>query len=97
MSSLKNTYSDCPIILTGDFNTSLAYFTGYGWTPTSYNIISQQAKSNGTALSTVPSSGQYDHLFGTGSYTVKCYEIVKDVNYHATLTDHPFAYADLAF
>ena len=97
LSSLKTTYSDCPIFLTGDFNTSITYFTSYGWTPTSFNVISQQAKNNGTAVSVVPTTDHFDHLFGTGSYTIKRYEFFRDVNYHSTLTDHPFAYADLTF
>lgn len=97
LTSLKSTYSNCPIFVTGDFNTALSYFTDYGWTAANYNVISQQAKSNGTALSTVPDSGQYEHIFGTGSYTVKCYEFFNSVNQHGELTDHPFAYADLAF
>ena len=97
LTSLKKTYSGIPIFLTGDFNTSLPFFTQYGWTPTSFNVISEQAKSNGTALSTVPTSGHFDHIFGTGSYTIKCYAFFKDTNQHKLLSDHPYAYVDLAF
>ncbi|MBR6644834.1 MAG: hypothetical protein IKL21_03620 [Clostridia bacterium] len=45
MASLKKTYSDSPIFLTGDFNTSLPFFTQSTWTPTSFNVISEQAKT----------------------------------------------------
>lgn len=97
MSQLNQTYSQMPIFLTGDFNTSLSFFTQSGWTPTSYNVISEQAKTNGTALSTVPSSGHFDHLFGTGSYFVNRYAFIKGTDHLDLLTDHPFAYADLTF
>ena len=97
MAELKKTYSTMPIFLTGDFNTSLPFFTQSGWTPTSYNVISEQAKNNGTAKSTVPTSGHFDHIFGTGSYTIKRYEFFNNVNQHSVLTDHPFAYVDVAF
>ena len=97
MTSLKNSYPNCPVFLVGDFNTSLPYFTQWGWKPTSFNVISEQAKNNGTALSTVPTSGHFDHIFGTGSYTIKCYELLNNVNRHSVLTDHPFVYVDLAF
>ena len=97
MTSLKERYSAMPIFLVGDFNTSLPFFTSYGWTPKSFNVISEQAKNNGTALSTVPTSNHFDHIFGTGNYTVKRYEFFNNVNQHSALTDHPFVYADLAF
>ena len=96
MTSLRTSY-DCPIFLTGDFNTSLSFFTNYSWTPAMFNVISKQAENNGTALSTVPTSGHYDHVFGYGSYTVRRFEILKDANQHALLTDHPFVYVDLEF
>lgn len=97
MSQLKQTYSQMPIFLVGDTNTSLSFFTQSGWTPMSYNIISEQAKANGTALSTVPTSGHYDHLFGTGNYTIRQYAFIKDTDHMNLLTDHPFAYTDLSF
>ena len=97
MATLKKKYSTMPVFLVGDTNTSLSYFTSYGWTPTNYNVISRQAESNGTALSTVPTSGHYDHIFGTGNYTIKTYEFFNNVNEHKKLSDHSFAYADLAF
>jgi len=97
LSTLKQTYSDIPIFLTGDFNTSLTFFTQSGWTPTSFRIISEEAKDNGTSLSTVPDSEHFDHLFGTGNYSVKRYEFFSNVNEHNLLTDHPFAYTDLSF
>ena len=84
-------------VILGDFNTSLPFFTSYGWTPKSFNVISEQAKNNGTALSTVPTSNHFDHIFGTGNYTVKRYEFFNNVNQHSALSDHPFVYADLAF
>jgi hypothetical protein len=97
MTQLKQNHSQMPIFLTGDFNTSLSFFTESDWTPTSYNIISEQAKTNATTSSSVPPSGHYDHLFGTGSYTIKHYAFFKDTDHLDLLTDHPFAYADLAF
>ena len=97
MTSLKNMYPNYPVFLVGDFNTSLPYFTQWGWKPASFNVISEQAKNNGTALSTVPTSAFFDHIFGTGTYTIRCYEYFTDVNQHSKLTDHPFAYVDLAF
>ena len=48
-------------------------------------------------MSTVPTSGHYDHLFGTGDYAIKRYEFFRNVNQHSVLSDHAFAYADLAF
>ena len=102
MTTLKQTYSSMPIFLTGDFNTSLSFFTeknsAYNWTPTSYNIISEQAKSNGTSVSTVPTSGHYDHIFATGNYTVKRYEFFSGAtNQHTLLSDHPFVFTDVKF
>ena len=97
MTSLKNMYPNCPVFLVGDFNTSLPYFTQWGWKPTAFNVISEQAKNNGTALSTVPTSAFFDHIFGAGTYTIRCYEYFTDVNQHSKLTDHPFAYVDLVF
>ena len=97
LSTLKQANPQIPIFLTGDFNTSVTYFTQSGWTPTSFSVISEEAKRNGAALSTVPTSGHFDHLFGTGSYTIKRYEFLKGINHLDLLTDHPFAYADLTF
>ena len=87
MASLKKTYSDSPIFLTGDFNTSLPFFTQSTWTPTSFNVISEQAKTNGTALSSVPTSNHFDHLFGTGNYSIKCFELIKDAKKHSDKYD----------
>ena len=97
MEELKETYTDGPVFLTGDFNTSLPFFTQDGWTPTDYEVISEAAKNNGTSLTTVPESGHFDHLFGTGNYTIKRYNFFNNVNQHNLLSDHPFVYADLAF
>ena len=97
LSALRQTYSDIPVFLTGDFNTSLLFFTQSGWTPSSFGIISEEAKSSGTALSTVPTSGHFDHIFGAGNYSICRYEFFTEVNQHALLTDHPFVYADLIF
>lgn len=97
MSQLRQNYPDTPIFLTGDFNTSLPFFTESGWTPNGFRIISQEALDNGTALSLVPSSGHFDHLFGCGNYSVDYYTFFNDVNYHSLLTDHPFVYADFTF
>lgn len=97
LSTLKQTYPETPIFLTGDFNTSLPFFTDSGWTPDAFRVISEDALKSGTAISLVPSSGHFDHLFGTGNYTIKLYGFFNDTNHHSLLTDHPFAYADLAF
>ena len=97
MTELKNTYADIPIFLTGDFNTSLSFFTQSGWTPTSFKIISEEAKNSGKTTSVVPASGHYDHIFGTGKYTINQYAYFKSTDYLDLLTDHPFAYTDLAF
>lgn len=97
MSSLRQTYPDVPIFMTGDFNTSLPFFTESGWTPNGFRLLSEEALSSGAALSLVPESGYYDHLFGAGSYTIRLYGFFNDTNHHSLLTDHPFAYADLTF
>jgi endonuclease/exonuclease/phosphatase family metal-dependent hydrolase len=100
LTTLKNSYAGTPIFLTGDFNTSLSFFTsknsGLNLT-SSYNVISEQAKSAGTSVSTVPTSGHFDHIFGTGSYSVKRFEFFSSTNYKNELSDHPFVYADVAF
>ena len=97
LTALRQTYLDTPMFLTGDFNTSLVFFTQSDWAPSSFEVISEEAKANGTALSTVPTSGHFDHIFGTGSYSVCRYEFFSEVNQHSLLTDHPFVYADLIF
>ena len=97
LASLRQTYPETPVILTGDFNTSLSFFTDSGWTPQNFRIISQEAKNGGTAISLVPSAGHFDHLFGAGTYTIHLYGFFQDVNEHSLLTDHPFVYADFSF
>ncbi len=97
MTTLRQTYLETPIIMTGDFNTSLSFFTESEWTPTAFRVISEEAKNNGKAISLVPLSGHFDHLFGTGNYSIDLYGFFGEDNYHALLTDHPFAYADLSF
>lgn len=97
MTSLKQSHSDTPIFLTGDFNTSLYFFTQSSWQPKDFGIVSEEAKKNGTALSEVPASGHYDHIFGAGGYSVGRFDIVYDKEQHSELTDHPFVYADLIF
>lgn len=97
LSSVRQSHPQIPILLTGDFNTSLSFFTEGGWTPADFSIISEAARSSGKALSLVPASGHFDHIFGAGNYTILCYGQVKDVNEHHLLTDHPFVYTDLMF
>ena len=97
LSSLRQKNPGMPLFLSGDFNTSLSFFTESGWTPTAFKIISEEARQNGTSLSTVPVSGHYDHLFGAGNYSVNRYEFIAGADYLELLTDHPLAYADLIF
>lgn len=97
LSALRQTYPEQPIFLTGDFNTSLPFFTESGWTPDAFRVISEEALNAGTALALVPDSGHFDHLFGTGNYSVSLYSFFNDTNQHSLLTDHPFVYADLSF
>lgn len=97
LSELRQNYPGIPIVVTGDFNTSLSFFTQSGWTPTSFQVISEEAKRNGVSGASVPASGHFDHLFGTGNYTINNFEIIKDVNQLGLLTDHPFVFADFAF
>ncbi len=97
LTALRQTYPETPIFLTGDFNTSLPFFTESGWTPSAFRVISEEALANRKSVALVPSSGFFDHLFGTGDYTVEYYAFFQDANQHSLLTDHPFAYADLTF
>lgn len=97
LTALRQSHPGIPIVMTGDFNTSLSFFTDSGWAPTGFRVISEEARSNGVSESNVPVSGHYDHLFGTGAYTIKKYAFLKNVNQLELLTDHPFVYADFAF
>ena len=97
LESIRQKHSETPTFLLGDFNTSLSFFTQSGWTPPYFHIISDEAMHAGTAFAVVSDSGHFDHLFGTGNYTISRYEYVKNVNFTELLTDHPFAYADLIF
>lgn len=97
LSTLRQENPGVPIFLTGDFNTSLPFFTDSGWTPAAFRLISEEALNSGTSISLVPSSGHFDHLFGTGNYTIKHFAFFSNTNQHSLLTDHPFVYADLAF
>lgn len=97
LSRLKQMHPNMPVFLTGDFNTSLTFFTQSGWTPRSFRIISEEAKKNNTALSAVPDSGHYDHIFGAGNYSVNRYAYFKDTDHLELVSDHPFAYADVSF
>ena len=97
LSTLRQENPGVPIFLTGDFNTSLPFFTDSGWTPAAFRLISEEALNSGTSISLVPSSGHFDHLFGTGNYTIKLFAFFNNTNQHSLLTDHPFVYADLAF
>ena len=95
LASLKQAYPDTPIFLTGDFNTSLPFFTESGWTPADFRIISEEAKASAAALSLVPASGHFDHIFGTGDYSIDIFKFFADSDQHSLLTDHPFVYVDL--
>lgn len=97
MTTLRQANPETPIFLTGDFNTSLPFFTDSGWTPASFRVISEEALKAGKALSLVPTSGHFDHIFGTGNYTIQLYGFFNDANEHSLLTDHPFVYVDLTF
>lgn len=97
MATLRQAHPETPIFLTGDFNTSLPFFTQSGWTPTGFKLISEEAVSSGKSLALVPASGHFDHIFGTGYYSIHLFSFIKDANHHELLTDHPFVYADLAF
>lgn len=97
LSTLRQENPGVPIFLTGDFNTSLPFFTDSGWTPAAFRLISEEALNSGTSISLVPSSGHFDHLFGTGNYMIKHFAFFNNTNQHSLLTDHPFVYADLAF
>ena len=97
LSTLRQENPGVPIFLTGDFNTSLPFFTDSGWTPAAFRLISEEALNSGTSISLVPSSGHFDHLFGTGNYAIKHFAFFNNTNQHSLLTDHPFVYADLAF
>ena len=97
LSTLRQENPGVSIFLTGDFNTSLPFFTDSGWTPAAFRLISEEALNSGTSISLVPSSGHFDHLFGTGNYTIKHFAFFNNTNQHSLLTDHPFVYADLAF
>jgi endonuclease/exonuclease/phosphatase family metal-dependent hydrolase len=96
LTTLKNKYS-MPIFLMGDLNTSLSYFTYYGWLNSSYNVLSSQATSNNTLITKLPTENHFDHILGTGSYTIKRYDYLTSTNYKNNLSDHPFFYADVAF
>ena len=97
LSTLRQENPGVPIFRTGDFHTSLPFFTDSGWTPAAFRLISEEALNSGTSISLVPSSGHFDHLFGTGNYTIKHFAFFNNTNQHSLLTDHPFVYADLAF
>lgn len=97
LTSLREAYPETPIFLTGDFNTSLPFFTESGWTPAGFQILSEEAKARGTALSLVPGLGHFDHIFGAGSYSIDIFKFFMDGDSHSLLTDHPFVYADLIF
>ena len=74
---------------------SLIFFTESGWTPTDFNVISEEAKESGVAHSTVPEAGHYDHIFGIGEYSIKRYAFFGDTKEQKLLTDHPFVYVDI--
>ena len=97
LSQLRQNYPEVPVLVTGDFNTSLSLFTQSGWTPTGFQLISEEAKRNGTSESDVPISGHFDHLFGAGNYTIKKFALLREDNQLSLLTDHPCVYADFTF
>lgn len=96
LTTLKNRYH-MPIFLTGDFNTSLSFFTSNynSWLNSYYSVVSEQAKAAGTCVTPVPESGHYDHIMGTGNYIVKRFDLIKNANYREQVSDHSFVYADI--
>ena len=97
LSALRQSHPEIPIFLTGDFNTSLSFFTESGWTPTGFQVISEEAINSGKSIALVPASGHFDHIFGSGSYCINLYAFFNNKNHHELLTDHPFVYTDLSF
>lgn len=97
MTALQQDFPGVPVVLTGDFNTSLPFFTESGWTPAGFRIVSEEAKSNHTAQSVVPESGHFDHIFAAGNYRICRYAYFGSTAPHNLLTDHPFVYTDLIF
>lgn len=88
---------NCPIFVTGDFNTSLSYFEGASsWMSASeFTLLSSQASENGCLQKEVPQSGFYDHVFGNGNYTVVGYTHFNTGNQIGYVSDHSFIVADI--
>jgi len=95
LAQLRESKPDTPIFALGDFNTSLVFFTQYGWLAEGFGVLSEEAKTAGTASSEVPDSGHYDHIFGTGDYFVAHFELIGGTDTHKLLSDHSFACADV--
>jgi endonuclease/exonuclease/phosphatase family metal-dependent hydrolase len=93
ISSLKSANSGMPVFLTGDFNTSASWF-GTGGT---YASFSNTCSLLSSKINATPANGTYDHIFGTGTFTVKAFKYLKEINQMNLLSDHPFAYSDVAF
>ncbi|MBO7186888.1 MAG: endonuclease/exonuclease/phosphatase family protein [Clostridia bacterium] len=93
INSLKSTYSGMPLFLTGDFNASASWFTSGG----TYASFSNTCSLLSSKVNKTPGTGTYDHIFGTGTYTVKSFVYIDGINEIDLLSDHPFAYSDVSF
>jgi len=94
---LKSTYSNMPFFATGDYNASANWFASGG----NYSSFSSVCSLLSIEANCVPEVGVYDHIFGSGSYTVKKMEYIESVKTTVDgvglLTDHNFVFADVAF
>ena len=94
---LKNTYSNMPFFATGDYNASANWFATGG----NYNSFTSVCSLLSVEGNCVPATGVYDHIFGSGSYSVKKMAYIESVKTTidnvGVLSDHNFVYADVAF
>ena len=97
LATLKSRFSSSPIFVTGDFNTSLSVLEGSRWVASGYSLLNRQAETAGVCVTTVPTSGHFDHIWGTGNYSINRFEFFSNVNKKDLVSDHPFVYADVVF